>query len=124
MIEEAEPRLTHLVLPRCRVECALRLRAPLEHLGIASAFGPTADFSRISETRGLFLDDVFHRSFVEVDEYGTEVAASAVEISGPERDERHAAAVEFRVERPFLFLICDTESRTVFFMGRVVDPRG
>ena len=121
-IRSVEPRLLHLVLPRCRIESTVRLRAALESLGILSAFGPEADFSRISESRGPFLDDVLHRSFVEVDEYGTEAVASGGEPSGSEREKAHAAVAEFRADRPFLFLICDIETETIFFMGRVTDP--
>ena len=87
-------------------------------------FGPAADLSRASEEEGVFLDDVFHRSFVEVDEYGTECVPSSVALSKARREPHRHGALEFQVDRPFLFLVCDVETETIFFIGRVSDPRG
>jgi len=124
LIREAEPRETRLSLPRCHVESSLRLRDPLERLGIARAFGPGADFSEISGCEELFLDDVLHRGFVDVNEHGTEASASTIAWLAKGRLGGRGGPIEFRVDRPYLFLICDTDTDTVFFMGRVVDPRG
>lgn len=123
LIRESEVRETRLSLPRCRVHSSLRLRGPLAKLGIVSAFERDADFSGISERKGLFLHDVLHRTFVDVNEYGAEASASAFTTLARRRL-RGAGHVEFRVDRPFLVLICDTDTGTVFFMGRIVDPRG
>jgi serpin B len=124
LIESAEPRRSRLSMPRCRVEATTRLRAPLESLGIRQAFGPAADFSPASEKEGVFLDDVLHHSFVEIDECGTEAAASGGALSKARREPRSDGARDFRVDRPFLFLVCDVESETLFFIGRVLDPGG
>jgi len=124
LIEEAEPRETRVSLPRCRVESSFRLRGTLERMGIVQAFGPGANFSGISEQEGVFLDDVLHRTFVDVNEYGTEATAATGATARMGWTDSSGAPLEFRVDRPFLFLICDIGTGTVFFTGRVVDPRG
>jgi serpin B len=112
-----------LALPRFRVESSFRLRAALEQLGLAATFQPTeADFSGISAEPGFSVSDVLHRTFVNVDEEGTEAAAAtAMAFAGAALDPPPPRV--FRVDRPFLFLIWIEPTRTVLFMGRVVDPR-
>jgi serpin B len=120
LIRDSRPREIRLTLPVCRVQSSLRLRGALAKLGLARAFKPDADFSRISRQCGLYLEDILHRSCMDVDETGTEgsvppVAPVADASGGP---------VEFRVDRPYLVFIGDTNTETVFFVGRVTDPRG
>ena len=72
---------------------------------------------------GLFVDCVVHATFVKVDEQGTEAAATTVveaKKSEPKEPER---PIDFRVNRPFVFLIRDNVTGSVMFMGRVTDPR-
>jgi serpin B len=70
----------------------------------------------------LVIDDVLHKAFVGVDEYGTEAAAATAVImrltSGLASD-----PVEFRVDRPFIFAIRDTTTGTLLFLGRVMNPQ-
>jgi serpin B len=112
-----------LSLPRFRVRSGLSLRSPLEAIGVKTAFGPGADFSGISTEPGFALGDVVHGTFVNVDERGTEAAAATV------ADATFGAAlsppkpIEFRVDRPFVFVLRDRLTGTLLFMGRVVDPR-
>jgi serpin B len=63
---------------------------------------------------------VLHKAYVAVDEAGTEAAAAtAVEV---EVGEEASVPEVMRVDRPFLFLIRDTEQGTILFLGRVVNP--
>ena len=85
-----------------------------------AAFGK-ADFSGISE-QSLFVSAVRQQAFVEVNEEGTEAAAGTmapgsvgIEIDPPK-------PFQMIVDRPFLFLIEDQQTRTVLFMGVVFDP--
>lgn len=75
-----------------------------------------------------FLEDPFssanHQSVIRIDEKGTEAAAATVvEIGGNSEPEPLEPERELKIDRPFLFLIWDRPSRTVAFMGKVVDPR-
>jgi serpin B len=91
----------------------------LTTMGIADAFNGRADFSRMDDTRNLYIHDVIHSAWINVDEEGTE-AAAATHVSS------HVMAspkfVIFRADHPFIYLIRDNDTGTILFVGRVVDP--
>ena len=67
----------YLSLPQFKVEEKYDLSVPLKHMGMVGAFDPQkADFSGMSSTQGLVVSKVLHKSFVEVNEEGTEPAAA------------------------------------------------
>lgn len=107
----------HLTLPRFSFSTHAPLDGPLRALGVRSAFDPTAaDFSRMTDGGGLFVSAVEHEAFIEVDESGTEAAASTgVAMAGS-----HGPTIQ--ADRPFLFLIRDRATNAILFMGRVLDP--
>jgi serpin B len=114
------PRMVQLSMPKFRVECAFMLRAALGELGVVDAFARTADFSAISHEPGFALDQVLHKTYVDLDEVGTEAAAVTMPMlcgAGMPRD-----IVELRIDRPFVFAIRDAPTGTVLFVGRVEDP--
>jgi serpin B len=114
------PRMVGLALPKFRVESMFRLREPLRELGLVEAFTGMADFSAISREPGFAFADVLHKTYVDVDEHGTEAAAVTMPLlegSAPPRD-----ILELRVDRPFLFAIRDVPTGTILFVGRVEDP--
>ncbi len=118
-----------LSLPKFELSPApLGLRGDLEALGMTSAFDPKrADLTGIAsppdrDTR-LFLQDVFHKGFVKVDEKGTEAAAATADLS-PMGSEPPPPPRRLLVNHPFLFLIRDDASGMILFLGRVSDPGG
>ena len=104
-----------MMLPRFKLEYEVTLNDTLEALGMGIAFSGGADFSGMGPL-GLFISEVRHKTFVEVNEEGTEAAAvtavTMVESTKP----------VFRVDRPFFFAIYDTMTKTILFMGTVVEP--
>ena len=111
-----EERPVTLTLPRFRVEYGRRLLDDLSALGMGVAFSGGADFSRIADVAPgrLYISRVDQKTFVEVNEEGTEVAAAtAVGFT------RTAAPgpVEMRVDRPFVFAIRERLSGAVLFLG-------
>jgi serpin B len=109
-----------VVLPRFKLEYGVELKEPLKALGMRAAFGK-ADFSGIAD-RDLFISVVRQRAFVEVNEEGTEAAAATmmnIRSTGPSIPLKPFQMV---VDRPFLFLIEDQQTRTILFMGVVYDP--
>jgi len=93
----------------------------LKALGMTDAFDPNrADFSGMTGNRDLFISDVIHKAFVAVDEKGTEAAAATAVIM--ELAMAPMFEVSLTVDRPFIFLIRDTVSGQILFMGRVVNP--
>jgi len=111
-----------LYLPKLKLEYELLMNDVLKAMGMAIAFSRGADFSRMFvEKLDLYISRVLHKTFVQVDEEGTEAAAvTAVEISltsaGPN-------GFIMRVDRPFVFLIRENHSQTVLFAGKIIEPR-
>ena len=68
----------------------------------------------------LFIDEVFHKTFIAVDEQGAEAAAATAIVVG--EFAAPSDEFEFRADRPFLFLIRDRLTGTILFFGRVTDP--
>jgi serpin B len=120
-----------LYLPRFKLEPPLfALRDTLEALGMESAFDVpqgSANFDGIAPRRPndyLFISNVFHKTFVEVDEKGTEAAAAtAVVMMRATAHFEEPKPIEVRVDRPFLFAIQHRPSGACLFLGRVMDPR-
>ena len=117
----------NLYLPKFKLEPpTLPLGKSLQKLGMTSAFdipGGTANFNRMAPRRKsdrLFISEVFHKTYLNLDEGGTE-AASASGVSMPKGGSH--PTVEVRVDRPFLFAIQHRESGACLFLGRMVDPR-
>ncbi len=108
---------------------SLALSPVLERMGIRDAFSEAdADLSGMAdpaENEGLplFLDDVYHKAFVLVDEEGTEAAAATGAVVGvTSAPAEPPEIVDFVADHPFLFFIRDRESGAILFMGRVTDP--
>jgi serpin B len=109
-----------VVLPRFKLEYGAELTQPLKALGMRAAFGK-ADFAGISDQL-LFVSAVRQKAFVEVDEEGTE-AAAVTGIPGTSGIESNLPKpFQMIVDRPFLFLIEDKQTKLILFMGVVFDP--
>jgi serpin B len=94
------------------------LKGALRALGMSRAFDPAnADFSGMSEGGGLFIGYVLHKAFIEVNEEGTE-AAAATAVGMLKASWDH---LSFRADRPFVFMIRDTGSGSILFLGRITD---
>lgn len=98
---------------------SMSLKEPLRAMGMADAFSGSADFSGIDGTGGLSISDVLHKAFIAVNETGTEAAGATAVIM-----QRASAAPPqpFVADRPFVFLIRDSATGAILFMGRILDP--
>ncbi len=109
-------------IPRFKFTQRFNLSKNLYDMGMEDAFNPAAaDFSGIDGERGLYISKVIHKAFVEVNEEGTEAAAATAVII----DTKALVLTEelvFKADHPFIFLIRDKETRSILFMGRVMDP--
>jgi serine protease inhibitor len=108
-----------LYLPRFKLENNLSLVKPLSGLGMGIAFSDFADFSRINRAGGLTITDVLHKTYVDVNEEGTEAAAVTAVVVGV------TCACEpppIRVDRPFVFALRENLSGTILFMGVIRHP--
>mgnify|MGYP001058443400 CR=1 FL=1 len=113
-----------LTMPSFEFASEHSLAETLARMGMPFAFSEDrADFSGMTGSRELLIDDVVHKAWVSVDEEGTEAAAAtAVEmvLVSPPLDP--PKPVEITIDHPFIFIIRDTETGTILFMGRVLDP--
>lgn len=120
-----------LHLPKLRFEPpTLALSAALKQLGLRSPFDlppGSANFNRMAppDAAGpLAISEVLHKTFLALDEDGTEAAAATAVIMAPTAAmQPKPKPIEVRVDRPFLFAIQHVESGACLFLGRVVDPR-
>lgn len=120
LISGFQPRKAQLALPKFKFSYENELKNELTDMGMGIAFiRGLADFSGISSEL-LYINRVLHKTFVEVNEEGTEAAAvTAVEMntysSAP-------SVYPFLVDRPFLFAIREMETGLILFLGQVNDP--
>ena len=111
-----------LSMPKFKLEYEKTLNNPLQSLGMEIAFAPgLADFSRMADLealgKNLYIGEVLHKAVVEVNEEGSEAAAvTSIGIRAT------SLPPQFTADRPFFFAIHDNETKTILFMGTVVDP--
>jgi serpin B len=109
-------------LPRFTFSSGGSMKAPLEGMGMMEAFTDRADFSgATSAPAGLKVSDVIQKTFVAVDETGTEAAAA----TGVVMTTRALVAnpMVFKADHPFVFAIRDTKTGSILFLGRVTNPK-
>lgn len=126
MLEEIRSNISlaavRLAMPKFKMETSFDLSRTLAEMGMPEAFDRSlADFSGMTGRKDLFISDVVHKAFVDVNEAGTEAAAATAVIM--ELKAMPMNEVELTIDRPFLFFIEDQQSGSLLFAGRVVDPR-
>ncbi len=107
-------------LPKFRFRNNYMLRKKLVAMGMAKAFSDDADFSGMDGTGSLNISEVVHQVFVDVNEEGTEAAASTstVTLGGAVRLKK----VVFRADHPFIFVIKENRTDLILFMGKIENP--
>ena len=107
-----------IMIPKFKLEYSKTLNDALMNLGMKDAFIPEkANFSKISKLKNLFISEVIHKTFIEVNEEGTEAAAVTSVGLGVT-----SVGNYFKVDRPFLFIIYEKNTNTILFLGKVINP--
>jgi serpin B len=119
-LDKQRVQKVELYLPKFKLETSYDLKSSFEKMGMKNAFGGAADFSGMGWPKGkLWISQIKHKAFVEVNEEGTEAAAAtAVEMA----TKSIPNDVVFSVDHPFLFIIRDNQSGSIVFMGRMINP--
>ncbi len=108
--------------PKFTLETSYSLSDTLQVMGMPTVFGSDADLSGMDGTRNLFISNVKHKAFVDVNEEGTEAAAAtSVEVGTTSMPVEGIVPV-FRADHPFIVQITDDETGMLLFLGRVADP--
>ena len=111
----------NLGLPKFRIESTFNLGDQMKALGIQQAFdSQAADFTGISDKMDLYITDVLHKAYIDVNEEGTEAAAATAIAVGT--TSMPADSWDITFDHPFIYVIYETTTNTVVFMGRVVAP--
>ena len=105
-------------MPKFKIEYEKKLNDELKAMGMGIAFDDFADFSRIASAP-LAISEVKHKTFVEVNEEGTEAAAvtsvGIILTSMP-------STPRMNIDHPFIFAIREHRSGTILFIGKIVNP--
>jgi len=121
-LDKRPARTLRLYLPRYKLETGYDLVPACRKMGIKDAFdtGGKADFRGMGWRKGaLWISQIKHKAFVEVNEEGTEAAAAtAVEMATTSVRQDPV----FRADHPFLFMIRDNQTGSILFIGRIIDP--
>lgn len=106
-----------LYLPKLKLRYDRKLNNVLKTLGMEIAFGGAADFSGITGSPDLYISKVKHKTYIEVNEEGTEAAAAtSVEMR------EYSTGIMMEINRPYLFTIREKNSDTILFLGKIVEP--
>ena len=106
-------------IPKFRYDCSFYMKNILSSLGMPSAFTYNADFSSVSKEPSIFIEDIIHKTFIDVSENGTKAAAVTGAIARGWGDEVQKAYVT--LDRPFIYMIIDNETNLPIFIGAVTD---
>jgi serine protease inhibitor len=120
-INSMAPCSVYVQMPKFKLEEEYSLKEVLCAMGMMEAFSPeTADFSNITKAMDLYISAVRHKTFVKVDEDGTEAAAVTIIEFGTTC--LIPSTKYFVLDRPFIFAIYERESDAILFMGKLMKP--
>jgi serpin B len=118
-IQNMYGKSVNLRLPRFKAECTYKLEKVFPDLGMVTPFSDLADFSGISD-ESLCISEVTHKTFVEVNEEGTEAAAvTDIAMEFTSSGNPTPQVIDFIVNKPFLFALYEKSSGVILFMGKI-----
>ena len=113
----------NIYIPKFKFETSYTISEYLKQMGIKNAFShSSANFSKIDGTGNLFISDVLHKAFVEVNEEGTEAAAATSVVVNTAESVSPEPKI-FRADHPFIFIIQQKNTQNILFLGRVGNPQ-
>ena len=115
-------RKVDIYLPKFEVETRYILKENLMNLGMTIPFTENADFSLITGAKELFISNVVHKAFIDVNEEGTEAAAATAVVMETTANGAGSSNIVFDCNHPFLYLIYHKQTGTILFMGSITDP--
>jgi serine protease inhibitor len=113
-----------VTMPRFKFSYEFQLNDVLKKMGMQKAFSEIeADFSGITNDEDLYISSVLHKSFIDVNENGTEAAAvTAVTMTTMSAGPSTPQKIYFTVDKPFVFAITEKDTDAILFIGEVQNP--
>jgi serpin B len=108
-------------LPKFKLEKTITLNKLLASLGMTDMFNDEADFTGITDKKGLFVSLVLQKNLIDVDEEGS-VTATVTAVEMVTCPAPSPPAKQFTVDHPFIFYLRDKTTKMLLFMGRVTNP--
>ncbi|MFO7810681.1 MAG: serpin family protein [Candidatus Delongbacteria bacterium] len=118
-----EPEQVDVYFPKYKMSLKYELREILNELGMKKAFNKGADFSKMNGNRDLYISAVIHKTFIEVDETGTEAAAATAVVMRMKSAMPDPEFKTFKADHPFFYFIKERSTGAVLFAGRVSNPK-
>jgi len=120
IVDNLYVRNVHLKLPKFKTECEIPLNDPVKNAGMQRIFQPLGELTNIADAN-LFVSNIKQKTFVEVNEEGTEAAAvTAINIMATSTA---GSETSFFANRPFLYLIKEKSTGAILFIGRMDEPK-
>ncbi|KAJ6679200.1 SERINE PROTEASE INHIBITOR SERPIN [Salix purpurea] len=123
-LPQKQVKVDDLRIPRFKISFGFEASKALKGLGLVSPFSKEADLTEMVDSsagQGLCVSSIFHKSFIEVNEEGTEAAAASAGVVAL-RGLSFPTKIDFVADHPFLFLIREDMTGVVMFVGHVLDP--
>jgi serpin B len=123
-ITASKRKRVEIMLPKFKISSSFKLKEYMIKCGIKSAFDMRADFTGVADMTkagemDLVISGIYHKTFIDVNEKGTEASAGTGVLMVPKNGD---APKEVKIDRPFIFLIRDSKTGSILFMGRVTNP--
>lgn len=115
LIRSASQEQVAVIMPKLRTETSLRLSGQLFAMGLTNAFTAAADFSRMASA-AQHIDEVIHKTFLRIDEEGTEAGAATAVIM-TRSAARPFTGPSVTLDRPYIMAIVDNETDALLFLG-------
>ena len=120
ILDKLSPVKVKLHLPSFTIESEFELSAMLKSMGMNDAFSDSADFSGITGKKDLKISKVIHKTFIHVNESGTEAAAATAVIIRLKTVP--AKVLELKIDHPFMFIIKENTYNSIIFAGTLYNP--
>ena len=123
-LKNRQPKSVQTKLPKFLTEYSSKLNDSLKALGMGDAFSPEkADFSKMASSKqgNIYINDVIHKTKIEVNEKGTKAAAVTMVEMNQETAMEEEEPEKIYLDRPFFYMIVDTEQNFPVFMGSLME---
>jgi len=120
--QSLQSKEVEVFFPKFKMSLEYELSELMKRMGMSDAFSKAADFSKMTGNKQLYISAIIHKTFIAVDEEGTEAAAATAVVMRMKSLPPPQDYEVFIADHPFFYFIKEKSTGTVLFAGRVVDP--